>query len=225
MSICNDLYESVLKKLDSILELRDKKILKHDGSYVTEGDLLCQKLLLEKINSLKEKFVVISEEIPFEKFNYDETKNYIVIDPIDGTENFVSGLKEWGISICIYRHGKHYESMLALPELNLKLISGEKIKKYSSRIYGLSSSLTTEDLLILKKGFEYRIIGCAVYNLYNVIRGSYCVFENFKGANSWDILAGLNLALEHSLSVKINYKEYNGEFLSPDRKYRFKISN
>jgi hypothetical protein len=36
-------------------------------------------------------------------------------------------------------------------------------------------------------------------------------------------LAGLNLALEHGLSVTVEGKEYAGEYLSPHQKYRFKI--
>ena len=103
------------------------------------------------------------------------------------------------------------------------LISGDKIERFESRIAGISSSLTKGDLLKLEPGFEYRIIGCAVYNMYNVVTGSYYSFENPKGAKVWDIIPGLNLALENGLSVIVNNKEYHGELLSPDQKYIFKI--
>nr|HRY62645.1 inositol monophosphatase [Candidatus Paceibacterota bacterium] len=72
-------------------------------------------------------------------------------------------------------------------------------------------------------GYEYRIMGCCVYNMYNVIKGSFAAFENPKGAYSWDIIAGLNLAAEHDLVVVVEGKKYNGEFLDPAKKYRFKI--
>jgi myo-inositol-1(or 4)-monophosphatase len=181
--------------------------------------------MLDYVDSLSESFYVVSEELDATNFCYNEKNNYIVIDPIDGTENFTSGLKEWGISVSIYKNGSHFESMLDLPELNLKLVTGDKVPKYNSRIYGLSSSLTKNDLMKVESGFEYRITGCCVYNIYNIINGSFAVFENFKGAYVWDILAGINIALEHNLKVVLDGKKYNGEFLSPNKKYRFRIQH
>jgi Archaeal fructose-1,6-bisphosphatase and related enzymes of inositol monophosphatase family len=225
VSICRDIYELIKKNLPNILKLRDIKMTKKDNSFVTEGDLLCQKLILDYADSLSESFYVVSEELDATNFCYNEKNNYIVIDPIDGTENFTSGLKEWGISVSIYKNGSHFESMLDLPELNLKLVTGDKVLKYNSRIYGLSSSLTKNDLMKVESGFEYRITGCCVYNIYNIINGSFAVFENFKGAYVWDILAGINIALEHNLKVVLDGKKYNGEFLSPNKKYRFRIQH
>jgi hypothetical protein len=60
--------------------------------------------------------------------------------------------------------------------------------------------------------------------MFNVITGSFSSYENFKGARIWDILPGLNLALEHKLSVTVEGRKYQGEFLNPLEKYRFKIT-
>jgi fructose-1,6-bisphosphatase/inositol monophosphatase family enzyme len=107
--------------------------------------------------------------------------------------------------------------MIALPELDIYLKTGDTVPNYESRIYGISSSLLKEDLLNLEEGFEYRIMGCSMYNMYNVISGSYAIFQNPKGAHSWDILPGLNLAVENRI--------YNGEFLQPNKKYRFRVEH
>ena len=66
-------------------------------------------------------------------------------------------------------------------------------------------------------------MGCAVYNLYNVIRGSFARFTNPRGAHAWDLLPGLMLALEHKCDVEVEGKPYHGEFLEPGRKYRVDI--
>jgi fructose-1,6-bisphosphatase/inositol monophosphatase family enzyme len=223
MSICSEIYDLIQQHLKEILKLRNSRKIKEDNSYVTDGDLLCQKIIIDYISALNEDYEIISEEMEISNFQYCKSKNYIIVDPIDGTENFTSGLKEWGVSVCIYKNDQHYESMLALPELNEKIITGDKFEHFSSRIYGISSSLTKKDLEKITEGFEYRIMGCAVYNLFNVIRGSFFQFENFKGAKSWDIIAGLNLALENNLIVKVNEKQYNGQFLYPNKRYCFKI--
>lgn len=70
---------------------------------------------------------------------------------------------------------------------------------------------------------EYRIFGCAVYNIYNVIRGSFKRFINPKGAYVWDILPGTMLAFEQGCRVLVDDAPYNGTYLDPSRKYRITI--
>ncbi len=223
MTICSLIKKEVLDNIPEILSLRDKKTLKEDNSFVSEGDLLCQDIIINLVGNLDEQFQIVSEEMDLSDFNYDPQKNYIVVDPIDGTENFVSGLKEWGVGVCVYKCDKHVESMILLPELQEWLITGMTAEQYQSRIYGLSSSLTKEDLIKLPTGVEYRIMGCSMYNLFNVIKGCYVGYENVKQVNCWDILPGANLALENGLEVYINGERYDGRFLSPDIRYRVKI--
>jgi fructose-1,6-bisphosphatase/inositol monophosphatase family enzyme len=223
MNICQEIQLIIQNNIHEILSLRNTKILKEDNSYVSKGDLLCESLIKDFIKNNLPGYALLSEESPKDNLKAYNNDKVIIVDPIDGTENYVSGLKEWGVAICVYENGKHKQSMLALPELNLYLKSGDTFPKFSSRIAGISSSLSKEDLLNLKSGFEYRIIGCCVYNMYNVITGSYYSFENPKGAKVWDIIPGLNLALENGLSVTVNNKKYEGELLRPDQKYIFRI--
>jgi myo-inositol-1(or 4)-monophosphatase len=113
--------------------------------------------------------------------------------------------------------------MLAMPELGERLITGDKLPKIHSRITGFSSSFCDEIAVGIRDSTEYRVTGCAVYNLFNVIRGSFCRFVNPKGAYIWDLLPGLMLALEHGCEVLLDEKPYYGEFLDPTRKYRVDI--
>lgn len=221
---CKIMTDSIKNSLEDIIKLRDTKIKKEDDSYVSQGDLLVQKIILEQCRNILPEHKVISEEMaPFDNDKWDVNGSYVIIDPIDGTENFVSGLKEWGVGISIFTHGKHTESCIFLPELNDILITGDKITKYDSRIFGLSSSLAKEDLMLLPVGFEYRIIGCSMYNMLNAVKGAYSRFDNVKGVNCWDILPGLNLALEHHVPAYIDGKPYQGEILFPVKKYKVSI--
>jgi myo-inositol-1(or 4)-monophosphatase len=216
---------AVARSLPSILAKRNARTLKPDGSYVTTGDLEMQELVLGLVRHYLPGAAIVSEEmdVPQEPTSAELV---IVIDPIDGTENFTSGLAEWGISIACYLHGQHSGSLVGCPELNQWVFSRRvEGERYQSRIRALSSSLSKKDLLEMPEGFEYRIIGCCVYNMLSVLRGSYHSFENPRGANAWDILAGLNLALERGLHVTVEGKIYAGEYLTPDRKYRFRIEN
>jgi myo-inositol-1(or 4)-monophosphatase len=226
MKTLKNIIPIIRDNLDQIITLRTLKHKKEDESYVSKGDLLVDKLIADFVDQNYTNYILVSEEkyggeyIPVNQFDY-----VIVVDPIDGTENFVSGLKEWGIGISVYIQNEHHESMIALPELDEYIMTGHQFERFDSRIAGLSSSLNKHHLMDLVEGYEYRITGCCMYNMLQVIKGSFKTFQNPKGAHSWDILPGLNLAIENNLEVLIDNKKYNGEFLQPIQKYRFSIRN
>lgn len=224
MDICRSLYDVICENLQEILSLRSTGKLKPDNTFVSDGDLLCEKLMYDWLKENVCDYVLISEESFQDASRVNEVEYVITIDPIDGTENFISGLKEWGIGISVFRKGRHYQSMIAMPELNICLCSGDRLDRIAhSRICGLSSYMTPKDFEKVDKDFEFRIMGCCMYNMYNVIHGCYAQFLHLKGCFSWDILPGINLALEHGLSVFIDNKPYNGEFLIPGVRYKFLV--
>lgn len=102
-------------------------------------------------------------------------------------------------------------------------MTGDTLTPIRSRIRGFSSSMCDEILEGMRSTQESRLMGCAVYNLYNVIRGSFARFTNPRGAYSWDLLPGLMLAREHNCDIEVEGKPYHGEFLEPGRKYRVDI--
>lgn len=226
MRILKNLIPIIEKELAIVISKRANKKMKPDKSFVSEGDLHMDKLVADFVKNNYKSFQLVSEESSrINEIDLSKSEYVITVDPIDGTENFVSGLKEWGIGISVYKDGEHYESMMGLPELGEYIFTGQKFQRFESRIHGLSSSLTKGDLLNIEEGFEYRIIGCCMYNMTQVIKGSYDKFFNPKGAHSWDILPGLNLALENNLQIEIENKKYNGEFLQPTKKYCFSIKS
>jgi fructose-1,6-bisphosphatase/inositol monophosphatase family enzyme len=220
----SDVKTAVRQNLEQIVSLRSERFLKDDQSFVTNGDLFLQTVILDILKS-EPDVTLITEEGSFSEVKPGAGGTIVVIDPIDGTENFTSGLPEWGISIACFKDFRHAGSLIGCPEMDLWLMSGDRVKKFKSRIRGLSSSLTMDELIKATQGHEYRILGCCVYNMINVIRGSFLSFENPKGAHSWDILGGLNLALENNLKVTVDGKPYTGEYLQADRKYRFSVEH
>ncbi len=213
------------ENLNQLINLRTNFKYKNDNSPVSSADIYCQNLIIKEIKKSFLDPIIISEELVTELNYFSKGKLLFVIDPIDGTENFISGIEIWGIAISIWEYPNHVFSMILLPELNKSIKSKQQILINKSRILGLSSSVN-EDLIkeIVLNG-ENRIMGCSVYNFYNVIRGSFKSFSNPKGAYIWDMLAGVNLALEHGCKVTVEGKEYHGEFLDPNKRHRFKVSN
>jgi myo-inositol-1(or 4)-monophosphatase len=221
LDLCNQISSSLLKILDG----RDCFQMKHDNTYVSDGDLFVQSLVSLWVKRKFPDHLLISEEMAPFKHTWNANGSYVLLDPIDGTENFISGLKEWGIGLSIYTNGCHQESCIFLPELGERQITGMPIRRYNSRIIGLSSSLTAADLSSMEwqKDLEYRIIGCAMYNMLMVTRGSYRSFQNVNGVHCWDILPGLNLAREAGCLTWVDDEPYYGQLLFPTKKYRVRI--
>ncbi|MEH0876414.1 inositol monophosphatase family protein [Pectobacterium cacticida] len=223
-TILAECAELIINNLSTIEQLRYKIEYKSDNSPVTEADKFIEEMICRWLKKQLPELTFVGEET-FD-FKLHEYNGYVaLLDPIDGTENFCSGLKEWGTSLGIWKDGKHLGSMLLMPELKEKLVTGDQIPSLHSRITGFSSSFHEDIPANMRLCEEYRVTGCAVYNLYNVSRGAFRRFMNPKGAYAWDLLPGLMLALEHNCEIKVNDEPFYGQFLEPTQKYRVDVQH
>ena len=69
------------------------------------------------------------------------------------------------------------------------------------------------------------IVGSAAFNLFCVATGRLRSFHNPIGAHAWDLVAGVNLALEQGCEVLIDGEVYEGKFLKPTKKYCVDVFN
>lgn len=213
----------VVDLMPRLRELRSQVTIKGDDTPVTAADVLVQESIEAHLAENLEGLTFVGEEGSFSE-DHDLSGWIAVVDPIDGTENFASGLPEWGTSITIWRDGEHAASMISLPDLEQRLITGEEITRYgSSRITAFSSGIDEQLVRQLAETPQARLMGAAVYNLYGVITGRFARFVNPVGAYSWDLLAGLQLALEHDCEVLLDDHVYDGRYLRPGRRYRVDI--
>ena len=70
--------------------------LKGPGDFVTIADKKVEKILIDELKKARPTYSILSEEIGLIK-NDEEFK--WIIDPIDGTANFLHGIPHFGISI------------------------------------------------------------------------------------------------------------------------------
>ena len=71
---------------------------KGPSDFVTNADLKAEKIIIEELKKAKPNYSIISEEKGFEK---NKDKKTWVIDPIDGTNNFLHGIPHFAISIAL----------------------------------------------------------------------------------------------------------------------------
>ena len=73
--------------------------IKGPTDFVSNADLKAEKIIIEELKKAKPNFSIISEEDGSE-INKDK-KNTWIIDPIDGTTNFLHGVPHFAISIAL----------------------------------------------------------------------------------------------------------------------------
>ena len=92
--IIESLLENFLEAGDLALQLREKgliKKIKSDNTPVSNGDLEVNKLISKKISQVTPDIPIISEETSDNKDNLN-LKNFWLIDPIDGTYDYINNL-------------------------------------------------------------------------------------------------------------------------------------
>ena len=67
--------------------------------FVTNADIKAEKIIIEELKKARPNYSIISEESGIEK-NKDKSNSWI-IDPIDGTINFLHGIPHFAISIAL----------------------------------------------------------------------------------------------------------------------------
>lgn len=88
-----------------------------DAGPVTECDLAVNALLEEKLRSARPAYGWLSEEST-DGAERLRTERVFVIDPLDGTRNFIEGGRTWAHSLAIVENGKPVAGVVFLPLLD-----------------------------------------------------------------------------------------------------------
>ena len=98
--IVENLVDTFLKAGELSLSLRKiglKKEIKSDNTPVSNGDLEVNKFITKKISEITPEIPIISEETSDNKDN-SKLKDFWLVDPIDGTYDYINGLDEFTIN-------------------------------------------------------------------------------------------------------------------------------
>ena len=210
--ITENLISSFLEAGNISLELRKKglkKEIKKDNTPVTNGDIEVNKLIIYKIEKITPDIQIVSEESSKNKSN-ENLKNFWLIDPIDGTYDYINNRDEFTINAGLiinnrpevgiiyapakkrlfysYHEGRSFE----LVDNNEKKLNCYKLtKKGEVRAVSYSNELkpiiedwhkkfNVTEYIKMKSSFKFCVIATGEYDLY-VAEPRAC---------EWDIAAG-----------------------------------
>jgi len=192
-----------------------KGVRTKDGNarnYVTEADLKIEKLIRAQIKKDFPDHKIIGEELGKDK--PDKNDLYWVIDPIDGTANFIHGVPFCCISIALWKGqepliavvnspmtGDIYQAMRDKGAfLNGRRINVSRIKELKQALgtAGWGRDVKIGDKLLpwlMKTASKARAFGSAALELCKVADGSIDVFVH-GSINFWDVAAGMLILQE-----------------------------
>ena len=184
---------------------------KGPSDFVTNSDKKVEKILIEELTKSRNKFSIISEEIGEVK-NSDKD-NYWIIDPIDGTSNFLHGIPHFSISIAL-KSNKEIVSGLVFDPIKNEMFYGEKNNGayFNNQRIRVSKKKNLDECLFATGGkneilnsLNVRKTGSAALDMAYVGAGRYDGYFQ-KNLNIWDVAAGIIIVNEAGGKINdINY--------------------
>lgn len=239
MNFINDqiIIDLLIKAGEFALEAQShqRAELKNKHEAVTDVDIRIQDFLIEKFASYIPKENIFSEELKnIDDLVNDRSDFKILIDPLDGTHNYIHGLPQWGIALSILNDRNiPIKAYIYIPILKFLVFSGDESKTkvinvhtgdynscVSSTIARVSQSMYLYDNQFYKLGkksrllyekltdncFTTRILGSSAFDIAAIARGNIQA-RFWNDCKSYDIAAAIPILKNcGALLVDENYQ-------------------
>ena len=191
--------KSAIRDFGEVEKLQVSK--KGPRDFVTKTDKHVEKILIEELSKTKKNYSFLSEEVGSIK-NKDKD-NIWIIDPIDGTTNFLHGIPHFAICVAL-ESKKEIISGLIYDPIKDEMFYAEKNKGAylnNQRLRVSKKNIIDECLFssnhegVKFSNLNMRYSGCAALDLAYVASGRLDGFFHNK-INIWDVAAGALLVEE-----------------------------
>ena len=189
--------------------------VKGPRDFVTNSDKKVEKILIEELSKSKKNYSFITEETGLIKKN--DKENTWIIDPIDGTTNFLHGVPHFAISLALKNKNQILAGVIYDPIKN-EIFYSEKDNGsfFNNHRIRVSKKKDLDECLFAtnndgakKADLNLRVSGSAALDLAYVASGRLDgFFQNHL--NLWDVAAGKLIVEEAGGKININ-NNYNVE--------------
>ena len=195
--------------------------IKEDKSPVSNGDLKVNELITNKIKELTPNLPIVSEETVNLNIK-NKAKIFWLIDPIDGTKEYIAGKDEYTLNAALVIDTIPVLGVVGVPKKNRLfysygpgesyLIEEGKTKKLNckklqpkGKVVALSSVVKPSDI-ILNKLKEFNVTNivkmASSYKFCVIATGEYDIYAARERANEWDYAAGHAIAQNAGAIIK-----------------------
>ena len=175
--------------------------VKGPTDFVTNADKKAEKIIIEELSKSRKKFSILSEETG--EIKNSDINNVWIIDPIDGTTNFLHGVPHFAISIALKSNNEIISGLIFDPIKNEMFYAEKNNGAYfNNKRMKVSRKKILEECLFatggkkeIKSDLNTRKSGSAALDMAYVAAGRYDgYFQNHL--NLWDIAAGIIIVKE-----------------------------
>ena len=189
---------------------------KGPGDFVTSADKRTEKIIIEELQKAHSDYAIISEEIGI--INKTNSEKRWIIDPIDGTMNFMNGISQFAISIAYEENSEIKCGVIFNPILNEMFcaekgngaylnnsrirVSNKKKLKDSLLVTGgpdqnskIKKKIFSEYINVSQEVSNVRRFGSAALDIAYVACGRFDGYWQ-RELNYWDIAAGIIILKE-----------------------------
>ena len=206
------------------IDLYDKGLkieIKEDKSPVSNGDLRVNELITKRILELTPSIPIVSEETVDLSIK-NKAKVFWLIDPIDGTKEYIAGKDEYTLNAALVIDTVPVLGVVGVPKKNRLFFSFSLGESYlienqitrkincakqqpKNKIVALSSVLKPSDS-ILNKLKEHNVTSivkmASSYKFCVIATGEYDIYAAKERANEWDYAAGHAVAQNAGAIIK-----------------------
>ena len=192
---CEKASKVIIRDFGELENLQVSK--KGPKDFVTKTDKRVEKILIDELSRLKKNYSFITEETG--KILNQNKDVFWIIDPIDGTTNFLHGIPHFAISIALQMQGEITTGLIFDP-IKDEIFYAEKDcgSFFNNNRIRVSKKTNIDECLFssncegIKIGYpklNMRNTGCAALDLAYVGCGRFDGYFHDK-INIWDIAAG-----------------------------------
>jgi len=192
---CEKASKVIIRDFGELENLQVSK--KGPKDFVTKTDRRVEKILIEELTKSKKNYSFITEETG--KILNKNKEVFWIIDPIDGTTNFLHGIPHFAISIALQMQGQITLGLIFDP-IKDEIFYAEKNSGsfFNNNRIRVSNKTSIDECLFssncegIKLGYpklNMRNTGCAALDLAYVGCGRFDGYFHDK-INIWDIAAG-----------------------------------
>ena len=232
----NIMYKACMKASKSLIrdfgEIENLQVSsKGPGDFVSSADKRTEKIIIDELLKAYPDYGILSEEVG--TINEKNNNNRWIVDPIDGTSNFLNGIPQFAISIGYEEENKIKNGLIYDPIknelffaevgsgafLNNSRIRVSKKKKLKNSLIGtggprssskIKSEIFKEFIKVSKVvDIPIRKYGSASLNLANVACGRFDGYWE-RELKYWDIAAGIIIVKEAGGFIDFLKSEDNG---------------
>lgn len=229
LKVCNISIKAGKKILEYYNNNSNEIFIKDDESPLTKADLASNKIIMKELKDIDHNIPLLSEETLVDWNKRKEWNTYWLIDPLDGTKEFIKKNDEFTVNIALIKNNKPILGVIFVPALSILYYASENFGSYKYSCSDVLHSLEESNKIKVnekKRSDHLLVIGSRSHSNENfdkwvannvtdyelikkgsslkfcyIADGNVDLYPRFGPTSEWDIAAGHIILIEAGGSI------------------------